>query len=62
MHSVESMKDAMAWELAIKPTMTPAETVGEISDGYHTFNELYRQRVASNALLQIDDIFRKVKP
>lgn len=46
MHSVESMKDAMAWELAIKPTMTPAETVGEISDGYHTFNELYEHRHA----------------
>lgn len=25
-------------------------------------DELYRQRAASNVLLQIDDIFRKVKP
>lgn len=43
MHSVESMKDMFAWEMAIKPTMTPT---GQISDGHHTFDELYEHRHA----------------
>lgn len=38
-------EDAEAFEMAIKVLeQKPCEDMGEISDGYHTFNELYYQR------------------
>lgn len=40
-----SLKDMVAW---LEKQKEPKDT-GEISDGYHTFNELYRYRMLYNA-------------
>lgn len=38
-------------EVVFGSTQQTKDSVGEISDGYHTFNELYAYRMAYNALL-----------
>ena len=58
-------KDAEAFEMAIKALeLKPCEDMGEISDGYHTFNELYHQRAvlfATIVNLNKDKVWKSFK-